>query len=66
MPENIITPLQLWQGFNPVKDPLEVSFVLSESLPEGAYRYGVYFSAFTADDGYLQAQQRSLHNGFIN
>jgi len=55
MPENIITPLQLWQGFNPVKDPLEVSFVLSESLPEGAYRYGVYFSAFTADDGKVRA-----------
>ena len=55
MAENIITPLRLWQDFDPMREKLDVSFVASESVGEDIVRFGCYFTSEKTHDGVVRA-----------
>lgn len=50
MEAQFLTPIQLWKDFNPVKEPIEISFVKSEEL-DGLVKKGAYFTSENTPDG---------------
>lgn len=63
MAENIVTPLQLWQGFNPVREPLDISFVGSTETADGIITMGCYFTSETKEDGRVRAFATIYYSG---
>lgn len=51
METKFLTPIQLWKDFNPVKEPLEISYVSSNVNEDGFVRRGVYYTSESASDG---------------
>ena len=51
---NIISPLKLWEDFNPLAEPLDLN-VVREYEDEGIMRKMVYFTSERTDDGVVRA-----------
>ena len=52
---NVITPLKLWKGFNPVEEALDVSFIESEAVGDDMIKFGCYFTSEKVADGVVRA-----------